>query len=353
MKKPTLQAAALAALACTPAQAQSGLIVFGTIDLFLGHARSGSTSLTRLQDGGYGATQFGIQGREDLGGSWHARFHLEAGASADTGQGTLPGPSLAFTRQSFAGFEGPTGSLDLGRMYTPLFSSVFRADPYALNTVFSPLSLVAATDAQPGHLPFAPRANNMVRYRSPTGTPLAIDLAYSMGESGGFGNRSGELYGASLGWTQSSFYLSYAIQRTHSGSASSPAASPDTSTYQALSAGLRGGEHQFFAHYILNDSTLPGVRKARIWSLASAWQRSPRSRLVAEAARRNVAGSGRGQWAWTLGFDHALSKRTTVYARWSQLDNRGGSSVALGQVPVVADSGDDVRLVGIGIRHKF
>lgn len=353
MKKTTLPAAALGVLACATAQAQSGLVFFGTVDLFLGRATSGPTSVMRLQDGGHGATQFGLQGREDLGGGWYARFRLDAGASADTGQGTQPGPSLAFTRQSFAGIEGPVGRLDLGRMYTPLFSSVSRADPYALNTVFSPLNLAAAIDAQPGQISFASRANNMLRYRSPIGTPLTLDLAYSMGESAGAGNRSGDLYGASLGWTRSDFYISYAIQRVRSGTAASPGTRLDSSTYQALSAALRGSQHQFFAHYILNDSTRPGIRQARIWSLGSAWQISQRSRLVAEAARRSVAGSGRGQWAWTLGFDQALSKRTTVYARWLKLDNRGGSSASLGQVAVAVDSGDGASLLGIGIRHNF
>lgn len=352
MKETTLLPAALAALACVPAFAQGNLTIFGTVDQFIGHAKASEHSVMRLQDGGHGASQIGFQGHESLGGGWQARFRLEAGLSADTGEGTLPGPSLAFTRQSYVGIAGPAGSLDMGRMYTPLFYSVQRADPYGLNAVFSPLNLSAAIDAQPGQISFAPRVSNMVRYRSPAGRPLAVDLAYGFGEAA-IPGRSGDVQGGNVSWTQGPYYLAYGIQRARSGSAAAPVPHPYISTYQALSAAYREQRYQLFAHFMLNDSTHPAVNEARLWSLAGAWQLTVSSRVLAEVARRTVSGSERRQWAWTLGYDHALSKRTTAYARLLYVRNQGGSAVALGQIPVQPGSGDSGHLMGVGLRHSF
>jgi predicted porin len=62
---------------------------------------------------------------------------------------------------------------------------------------------------------------------------------------------------------------------------------------------------------------------------------------------------------WALGLDHALSKRTTVYAVYARTDNDTG--VALGVAgsgheltPTVATgNGQDPRAFGIGMIHNF
>lgn len=350
MKKTILAVSAL--VACTCAAAQSGVSVFGTVDMYVGHAKSGPSSTTRLGDGGNTASRIGFRGVEDLGGGWAARFVLEAGLDADTGGGN-PGPGLAFTRQSSVGISGPWGAVDVGRMYTPMFQAVTRADPFALNSVFSPLNLAAATDAQQGLRPFAPRASNMVRYRTPVEQGLFTDLAYAPGESSAPSKRSGDVYGGSVGWSQQPWYVAYAFQRARSGSAAAPAAQPDTSTYQSLSAAYRGAELHLFGTLARNGSSRPGVGDAQLWSLGTAWHATPTSRLLFEVVRRKVDGSERSQWAWTLGYDYFLSKRTALYGRLLHLDNRAGAAASLAEIPVVANSGDSARLIAVGIRHNF
>ncbi|MFS2052687.1 porin, partial [Variovorax sp. CT11-76] len=156
MKKTAAAGLALAA-SSSLALAQGSVTIFGTADLYLAHAKSGPSSSTRLEDGGQTASRLGFRGAEDLGGGFDAHFTLEAGFAPDTGKGTLAGPEIAFTRQSFVGLSTPWGQVDAGRMYTPMFYTLFKADPYGVNSVFSPINLVAATDAQPGLLPFAAR----------------------------------------------------------------------------------------------------------------------------------------------------------------------------------------------------
>ena len=347
--------AALALAACALASAQSTVSVYGTLDLYVAHARSGPASSTRLEDGGQTASRIGFRGTEDLGGGLGAHFTLESGFAPDTGNGTLPGPAMSFSRQSFVGFSAPWGQIDAGRMYTPMFYALFKADPYGLNSVFSPINLVAATDAQPGLTPFAARASNMVRYRTPASMEFFADLAYAPGESSAPSHQSGNVYGGNIGWARKPYYIAYAFQRARSGSAAAPVASPATTTYQALTGSyeLPSIGLQLYASYVRNASSLPNVPTAKLVNLGVTYNVTPASNLIFGATQRKVAESERSQLAWTLGYDYYLSKRTVVYARWLRLLNRHGASASLATIAVTPNSGNDVRVLATGIRHNF
>ena len=339
---------------CSGVQAQSTVSLYGAVDLYLNSAKSGGTSYTRLEEGGNAASRLGFRGSEDLGGGLQAAFLLEAGIALDTGAGTLPGPGLMFTRQSYLALGNASGAVELGRMYTPMFFSMARSDPYAVNAVFSPQNLVAAVDGQPGLKAFNARANNMVRYRSAAGQPLVVDVAYSFGEAASPNQANGNIYGGTLGWNQAPLYLAYAFQKTLDGSATAPIASPSTSTYQAINSGYHlTPELRVMANLYRNSVNLPNVPVATISNLALEWNANAVSRFTASVAQRKLSGSPRGQTAWTLGYDHALSKRTALYLRWLQSTNGGNASVSLAGVPVAANSGDALRSVGIGLRHSF
>ncbi|WP_399680110.1 porin [Xenophilus sp.] len=346
-------AAACALAASSLACAQSNVTIFGTVDLFVAHARSGSTSWTKLSDGGNAASRIGFRGSEDLGGGLEAHFMLEGGFSPDTGEGNLPGPAISFTRQSYVGLTGPWGQIDAGRMYTPLFFTLFRGDPYGVNSVFSPLVAVFSNDAQPGALPLAARASNMIRYRTPARSEFFADIAYAPSEASEPSRRSGDLYGASVGWARKPYYVSYAIQKARSGSAAAPVASPSTTTHQAVSGSYEFSNLRVYGTYSTASTDLPGVPRSRAASLGAQYTITPASNVLFEIVQRKVRGTDRAQLAWTLGYDHYLSKRTAVYGRLLRLENRGRSSVSLAGVRVDANSGNDVRVIAAGIRHTF
>ncbi|WP_027015077.1 porin [Comamonas composti] len=344
---------ALAALGNT-ASAQGSVEIFGIMDLHINKAKSGPTSLTRMEDGGSAASRIGFRGSEDLGGGMRARFLLEAGVTPDTGMGTVPGPSLAFTRQSYLGLSAPWGHIELGRMYTPMFGALFRADPMGMNSLFSPTNLGYAIDAQPGLRPFAPRANNMLRYRSPESQKLLLDFAYSFGEVASPNSNNGRIVGGTVGWKQQPFFVGYSFQNAVEGSAAAPVASPRTSRFQTLVASWESlPVLRISGSYSTSSVNQPGTRDAHMTQLGADWSMTPADKLLFSIARRKVDGSNRSQTAWSLGYDHYLSKRTTLYARWLQSSNAGGSSVGIANVPVVANSGDGVRSIAIGARHNF
>lgn len=353
MKKTSTAGLALAASSL--ALAQSSVTVYGTVDLYMAQAKSGNASSVRLEDGGQTASRIGFRGTEDLGGGLGVHFTLEGGFAPDTGAGTLPGPAISFSRQSFVGLSAPWGQIDAGRMYTPMFYALFKADPYGINSVFSPINLVAATDAQPGLTPFAARASNMVRYRTPASSDFFADIAYAPGESSAPSHQSGNFYGGSVGWASKPYYIAYAFQRARSGSAAAPVASPATTTYQSVSGAyeLPAIGLQLYANYVRNTSSLPGVGAAKLASLGTTYNVTPSSNLMFEAMQRKVAGTDRSQLAWTLGYDYYLSKRTVLYARWLRLLNRHGASASLATIAVAPNSGNGVRVLAAGIRHNF
>lgn len=345
--------AVLALSACVSASAQNNVTMFGTVDLAVTRASSGDKSTTGLKDGDHTASRIGFQGTEDLGGGLDAHFVLEAGFDPKTGAGTIPGPGLAFTRQSFVGISGPWGQLDAGRMYTPMFYAFYKADPYGVNAVLSPLNLITATDAQTGLTPFAARSSSMLRYRTPASSAFIADIAYAPSKSEADSRRSGEFKGATFGWSQKPWYVAYGVQRVRAGSAAAPVADPAVSTYQSLSASYQFAQLKLYAHAMRMSSGLPTTPSAKLFSLGASYPVTPFSNLILEAAHRKVDGNDRSQFAWTLGYDYYLSKRTALYGRWLGLNNSGSASASLAGVAVVPNSGDGVRVLAAGIRQNF
>lgn len=334
---------------CTLASAQSGVTISGIADLYINHAKSGATSSYRLQDGGSAASRFVIRGDEGLGGGLRALFFLDAGVSMDSGNGTMPGPSLAFTRQSYIGLAGDWGRIDLGRMYNSIFNSLVEADPLKFNGNFSPLILIQRPDAQAGMTPLSLRTNNMVQYRGPSPRWI-FEIGAGAGEASATAVNNANELGGRLGWRDEKFYVAYSFHKYQSGSNPAVAAN---SMYQALSAGVQASTHlRLTANYLTATSTLAEVPNAKMVNVGASWRSGP-STLLAGISYRKVLDSPRSQLGWTVGYDYTLSKRTALYARLLHLGNRGTSAVSLAQVPVAANSGDSVRSFGMGMRHHF
>ncbi len=334
------------------ASAQSAITIYGVADSFVGRA-SGSTSVMRVQEGGHIASQVGFKGTEDLGGGMSAGFVLEAGIAMDSGAGTVPGPGLAFTRQSFVslGDANSWGTISMGRQYTPLFRTTWRADPFGNNTIFSPYILWAQTDAQPNFQAWQARSDNSVLYTSPSSLPVSVSLMYAPGEAAN--SASGNYTGGSVSWTGGPLWAGAAFQKVRSGTAAAPVANPFTSTSNVVSASYEQGPWRLGGSVGSQGSNAPGSPKAKLWNLSAQYDISAQHRLMVGVGDRKVDGSMRGQRATVLGYHYMLSKRTDFYIRSYRLTNRGDAGVSLAQIPINANSGADGTHNAIGIVHRF
>jgi predicted porin len=346
---PIRQALALALLAGTglSAQAQSTQI-YGIADLYVGSLR-GSDSRTVLNEGGNAASRLGFRGREDLGGGQSVYFTLEMGLTLDNGSIPLGG---GFGRQSFVGLEGRWGAIEAGRQYTPLFFNLLATVPFGMNANWAPVQLASSVDGQPAQvrtLGQGMRQSNLVRYRyggGPKAKGLRLDVAAAPDE-GAAGIGGILAWGAS--YRGESFFIGYAGQRLDSGSA---VATPFHNQSQGLNGSYSLGRWTLSGAYLVSDSTAPGARRAAHTVLGAAYDLGPH-RWMAELNRRGLANSPNGARAMAIGYDHRLSKRTTVYGRVLHLQNQAAAGSSLALATVNAGSGDDVRALALGIRHNF
>lgn len=102
------------------AQSANPVTLYGTLNIDFenvksaGAAGAGANNLARNKVSA-NSSNFGFRGTEDLGGGLKANFNVEMGISLDTGNGNIPGPNLAFTRQSWVGLSGNWGAVTFGR----------------------------------------------------------------------------------------------------------------------------------------------------------------------------------------------------------------------------------------------
>jgi predicted porin len=216
MKK-TLVAMAVLGTIAGAVQAQSTVTLYGRIDEYVasqqfnvnvgGTGQLGSATApiykgitqTKLFDGGFNGSRFGLKGSEDLGGGLSAIFNLEAGVNADAGSSTQG--STLFGRRSIVGISSTSwGTVGFGRNSSPfddvasdhamMESSLF--DPSITNN--GPASLAAngktLTDIatffvnhdRTTWLGYSTRFNNSVKYQSPNWSGFSFSGMYALGE---------------------------------------------------------------------------------------------------------------------------------------------------------------------------
>ncbi|MCR1770212.1 Outer membrane porin protein [Burkholderia glumae] len=188
MKKRIMVAAAtLAGLTAGVANAQSSVTLYGIVDAGIGYqssqtslgSTSGGKSVTKMVNGIWAGSRFGLKGSEDLGGGLKAIFTLEEGFNSATGAQAVSG--LAFNRQAFVGLQDARfGALTAGRQYTAY---------YTLLSPYSPTTwLTGAYGAHPGDidsLDTTYRVNNELVYMSPNYNGFTFGGSYAFGGTPG------------------------------------------------------------------------------------------------------------------------------------------------------------------------
>ncbi|MDO9004234.1 MAG: porin [Aquabacterium sp.] len=139
-KKNLVAAAALMALV---GAAQADVKVYGSVEASFGsyedaHTKGDSTRATKVSSGNMMTSFIGFSGSEDLGGGLKAEFALESFLATDTGS-NLPNLASGFWgRGSFVALNGGFGKLALGQYDNPLFTSGYTYNPFGSSMAFSP-----------------------------------------------------------------------------------------------------------------------------------------------------------------------------------------------------------------------
>ncbi|CAE6724635.1 porin [Paraburkholderia aspalathi] len=175
------------------AQAQSSVTLYGEIDDALAYYNNvGHASLVTMQGADLATNQWGIKGKEDLGGGFQAIFNLENGFDINTGK--LRQGGREFGKNAWVGLSSTTlGTITIGRQLDPTVDLVqpFTADGYGP-------AFTTPGDADNNDNTF--RVDNSIKYTSPTYGGLQYELMYGLG--GVAGNISSqELSSAAASYT--------------------------------------------------------------------------------------------------------------------------------------------------------
>ena len=179
--------------AASVAQAQSSVTLYGEIDNALAYYNNvGHASLVTMQGADLTTNQWGIKGKEDLGGGFQAIFNLENGFDINTGK--LRQGGREFGKNAWVGLSSTTlGTITIGRQLDPTVDLVqpFTADGYGP-------AFTTPGDADNNDNTF--RVDNSIKYTSPTYGGLQYELMYGLGGVAG-SISSQELSSAAVSYT--------------------------------------------------------------------------------------------------------------------------------------------------------
>ncbi|WP_425257594.1 porin [Rubrivivax sp. RP6-9] len=340
MKKSLLALAALTAFAGA-ASAQSSVTLFGIVDLNARSQKNGSAGeIASLSQDGNASSRLGFRGVEDLGGGLRAGFWIEGALNPDTGNAA----GQTWQRRSTVSLLGGFGELRLGRDYTPTFWNHTVFDPFGTNGVGSQTNLIAAGNPIGSGAGTTVRANNTVGYFLPAMGGLYGQVQVAAGE-GATGNK---YFGGRIGYGAGPVNVAVAYGVTEQ-------TGTMTDDYTAMNVGgsFNLGFMTLYGQYHMNEQ---GSNEQTMYLLGAGvpiGAGTLKATYGATNVKIGTLDADASQIA--VGYVYDLSKRTSVYAHFSQVDNDAGLRFTTsGSGPSVAGiSGFKSTGYEVGVRHSF
>jgi predicted porin len=349
-KKNLVAAAALMALV---GAAQADVKVYGALDVSFGsfeaaHAANASTRTTKVDSGNMMTSYLGFSGSEDLGGGLKAEFAIESFLAPDTGSTTQVANKAGgfWSRGSFVALTGGFGKVALGQYDNPLFTAGYTYNPFGSSMAFSPTmrhyyynqagntqSFAIGTSA--AGVGFDTGFVNSITYETPNLAGFSAVAQFSPKEStaAGTGNSyavSGTYaagpFSASLVYVKSGIALAY------------------DSNEKVFGAGVSYdfGVVKAFGQYTSVKQTSAIVNKDQIYQVGVSVPVTDKGAILASFGRDinklQSTGAKENDTVFSLGYDYNLSKRTDVYAVFS---NNQHTALESGQT------------FAVGIKHNF
>lgn len=362
------------ALAAPLAYAQTNVTLYGRVDLGV-QVQSRSTvkdsMYSSLHSGGIRPSIWGLRGTEELGDGLKASFNLEGQLDASTG-GILTQPNVpnqVFRRQANVGLSGAWGTVQFGRMYSPLIFGTIGVEPRAWREQFSQLGHLAYNNlASPGDTLGAGSnisndigvfIGNAVQYSHNIG-PFYVGIAYSLGEQSSSSQGSQISAGASYTGPVTVGFGYSKVNDSRSG------VSVNDTWDLGMAVPLGGFTARVNYMKLTNRNYLNGAKVSDVdsWGAGLDYKTSEANTIGASAYLGRYDGSGAGKSsskALVLSDEYALSKRTILYAQFAYEDAGAVVNAADGLeylkrtivIGATAPPGKKTSLVSVGISHNF
>jgi predicted porin len=325
MKKSIVALAVLGAFAGA-ASAQSSVTIYGLLDMSVAKSNGGTApnagapgnkAWTVQQSAG---SRLGFRGNEDLGGGLSAQFQIEHRFNPDTGgEGNPPRTNAAPGNNTSGSFwqgrsyvqltSAGTGSVYLGRDYTPAFWPAVKSDPFGWDGVGQ-----VGGNAWAGYLSpdatgnFASAGNGGVRTSNTVGVKsanfggLTVQGAVALSEGTGLGRTNG----FNVEYSGGPLYAAFGYEKVSKGSFDGRGVTNVALHYDLGVAKLMG-------YYASAKIGAGGNTSSKMFSIGALAPVGP-GNVKAVYYRVDPAGANNNTSKLGLGYDYALSKRTGLYA---------------------------------------
>lgn len=352
---------AMLVAAGTSAQAQSFVTIYGRLNVAVesvGSSRSAvSRRMTRETNN---RSVLGFRGEEDLGGGLRALFQIEGSLAPDTGVGELA------NRDTRVGLSSPWGTVFIGVWGTPYLLSTSGMDPYYPTTA-GYMALMgngsgATVTNTSNRSSFDRRQQNSLQVWTPEWRGWSLRLAVSPNEGDvGLAGSHPRLWSGALNYDDGAWTLGLAheVHRDYQGPGLDDSGSKLGLAYRwgswRLALALEHLRYETAAGVLSRDSAYAsatwqlGAGSVKLGLTQAGRGRGPAGARVGFIA----AGAGTGAHQWTLGYDYALSKRTTLYAYASRLENQARAAYDLAINPLGVAAGEQPHVLSLGMRHYF
>lgn len=351
-------------LACMASQAnaQTNVQVYARLNVSAEHVDTTATTdgpsaqLNRISNN---RSVLGFRGSEALGGGVSAIFQIEGTLSPDTGAGELA------RRDTRVGLDGGFGTLFVGHWVTAYNGATSGLDPFYPTTA-GYMSIIgngaaAAVDNVSNLYSFDRRQANSIHYWSRPWKGLGLRVTHGVAEERPASGAKPSLTSFAAIYDEGPWYATLAFERHH---AYQGVGLDDSGTKLAVARRFGDTRVALLAERLDYETALGDLTRNAVYVSVSHQIGAHGLRLgVARAgdgkgARGNrvgfVRGGGNtGATHITLGYDYTLSKRTSVYAYVTHLDNEANAAYDFAINSLDAAPGATVRGAALGLRHAF
>ena len=311
------------------------------------------------------SSRLGFKGTEALGNGLNAVFQMETGVSLDSGSTA----SDFMMRNSFVGLSsGTAGTAIFGRHDTPYKLGTASLDVFA-DTMGDYNAIVGNWN---GSVAFDSRLGNVMAYISPTWSGFHFAAAAVMAnESNNSATKDGSAYSLTGVYSVGPIFASLSYEQAKDISAASTNAAPaalggilatlDKARATKLGLGYNAGVAK--VNFIWEQIKVAPIGASDVTRNAVYLSGTvPMGNLALNAAIGRAADmsgtTDTGATQITVGADYNLSKRSTVYALYSRMDNKTNGNFGLGGNGAggafsPAKLGEDPSVFSLGMKHSF
>jgi len=315
MKKSLFALAALTAFAGA-ASAQSSVTLFGVVDVNVRQVNN-TDNQSQLSTDGNSSSRLGFRGTEDLGGGLRAGFWIEGALSADNGNAS----GMQWRRRSTVSLIGNFGEVRLGRDYTPDFWNHTVFDPFGTNGVGSSVNVF---DTSGSGATTTVRANNTIGYFLPGGLGGVYGQVMLAAGENVTGNKH---MGFRVGYAAGPLNVALAYGKTSSTSivdwtrlniGGSYNLGFMTAMFQYITSETSGGtaDGRGLNNILLGANIPVGAGTFKV------------SYVKADGDGKTASEKARDATQLAFGYQHPLSKRTSLYGHYARISNKSGAQFA-------------------------